>query len=123
MARVANANIEGADKHIKTVLSPGRRDPFSGYIINAQYDERDLGLMMVSFLVPGRKTYLLSYAFESAVRPEHEATMNELAASFHLLERPSVYEAFGGFLGSIPGDAILGLLVGLTVFAYKMLGI
>ena len=113
--------VSSATKHVRVQTAPGVRTMWG--LQPGKFEEYDFELALVSFIVPGKKTYMMNYILEAGELPRLEPAVNGMVDSFRLLERPSRYEAYGGFLGSVPGDALLGALVGLTVLALKRLGV
>ena len=77
---------------------------------------------MISVLVPGgSRMYLLA----GASQPEDEralaGTFDAIVQSFRIThDRGTPFQLFGGLGGSIPGDAILGALVGITLLLLKL---
>jgi hypothetical protein len=69
-------------------------------------------LQNVFVMIPGSsRLYVLSYIGAAKNSPE----VNGLIQSFRVLEtHPSLFNLYGGLLGSLKGDLILGFLIGLS---------
>lgn len=74
-------------------------------------------LQSVFVMIPGSsRLYLLSYIGTAENPPD----VNGLIQSFRVLEtHPSLFKLYGGLWGSLKGDLILGLLIGLSVMIFR----
>jgi hypothetical protein len=75
-------------------------------------------LQNVFVMIPGSsRLYVLSYIGAAKNSPE----VNGLIQSFRVLEtHPSLFNLYGGLLGSLKGDLILGFLIGLSVMILRL---
>jgi hypothetical protein len=73
-------------------------------------------------LVPtGREVFLIIYGCDTADYGQVRDAIDSIVGSFRITaNRPTPFQAAGGLMGSIKGDAILGLLVGLTMAMLKL---
>jgi hypothetical protein len=78
-------------------------------------------LTMGGALVPGgTQAFLLVYGCDTAERADVGATFEAVVSSFRLTDnRPTPFQFYGGLLGSVKGDAILGALVSLSLIVLK----
>jgi hypothetical protein len=79
-------------------------------------------LTMAHVLVPaGSNAYLITYVCNTADYERLAPTFEAVTGSFRVTRsRPTPFQAAGGLMGSIKGDAILGLLVSLTLALLKL---
>jgi hypothetical protein len=73
-------------------------------------------------LVGGSTCYCIMFGSDSASFDRCASIFNQVINSFRITQRHATpFQKYGGFMGSIIGDAILGLLVGLTIGLFKIL--
>ena len=71
-------------------------------------------------LVGGSTGYCIVFGSDGNSFDRCAAIFGQVIDSFRVTERhPTPFQKYGGLMGSIMGDAILGLLVGLTVAMFK----
>jgi hypothetical protein len=73
-------------------------------------------------LVPtGHEVFLMVYGCDTAEYEQLREPIDSIIRSFRVTaDRPTPFQANGGLMGSIKGDAILGLLVGLTTAMLRL---
>jgi hypothetical protein len=92
---------------------PSLRIVGTGFISN-------YSLKGIFFMTPGSsRVYALSSLSDAS---SGNQAFDSLVQSFRVTEgRPSIYHLYGGFWGSVKGDAILGLLIGLSIATIRLL--